>query len=38
MINTDDYVAKLIDLFYNLKNNYGEDKQDKIICSLNKKN
>ena len=37
LINTDDSVAKLIDLIYNLKNNYGEDKEAKSICSLNQK-
>ena len=37
LINIDIFVAKLIDLMYNLKNNSGEDKQAKIICSLNQK-
>ena len=37
LILKDEYVEKLIDLMYRLKNTSHEDKQDKIICILNKK-
>ena len=33
----DNFVAKLIDLLYNLKSKSGLDKQAKSICSLNQK-
>ena len=34
LINTNNFVAKLIDLMYNLKNKSGVEKKTKIICSL----
>ena len=37
LIITDNFVAKLIDLLYNLKNKSGVDKISKSICILNKK-
>ena len=37
LINKDEFVAKLINLMYSLKNTSGEDKQVKIICRLNQK-
>ena len=37
LINTDNFVAKLINLLYNLKNKSGVEKKAKSICSLNKK-
>ena len=37
LMNTDNFVAKLIDLMYSVKNTSGVDKQDKSICNLNKK-
>ena len=37
LINTDNSVAKLIDLLYNIKNKSNVEKKDKSICSLNQK-
>ena len=37
LIITDNFVAKLIDLLYNLKNKSSVDKISKSICILNKK-
>ena len=37
LIITNNFVAKLIDLLYNLKNKSGVDKISKSICILNKK-
>ena len=37
LIKTDNSVANLINLMYNIKNKSGVDKQAKSICSLNKK-
>ena len=35
LIHNDNYVAKLIDLLYNLKSKFSIDRQAKSICSLN---
>ena len=37
LITKDESIAKIIDLMYSLKNASGEYKQDKSICSFNKK-
>ena len=37
LINKDEYVAKLIELMYSLKNTSGEYKHAKRLCILNKK-
>ena len=37
LIHNDNFVAKLINLLYNLKNNIGVYKQAKSKCSFNKK-
>ena len=38
LINTDNFVAKLIELIYNIKSKSSVDKQAKSICSLNQNN
>ena len=37
LINIDNYVAKLIDLLYNIMNKYVVEKQAKSVCNLNQK-